>query len=111
MGSNARKMIALTNSGEKVNASAVSQHVASAAVKSSGVARDSASMRVASGVPGLAVEAASAPEWREPVAGGEQRLTRRRSGLGTNVAAYEAHENACASLRNASGSQPLNAIR
>ena len=48
---------------------------------------------------------------RAAVAGGVQRLTRSRSGLGTNVAAYESHASVCDSPRKTSGNQPLNSNR
>jgi hypothetical protein len=101
----------LTNSEDEVKTTTVGKPVASAAVNLQSGARDPSSASELIGVPGLAVEAASAAEWRELVAGGGERLTNRRSGLGTNVAAYEAHVNVCASLRKTSGNQPLNLIR
>src|SRR5206468_1690538 len=111
MRSNVPEKIALTHCGEKVNASTVSQPVASVAVKSKRGAPGSALRKSANAVPGLAVEAASAATWRASVARGGERLTVVGADWETPVAAYEAHVNMCASPRKACGDQPLNIIR
>jgi len=112
--SNAVKIISMTHGGDKAKTVEMGQRgaIVVVKVKKNQGSSPSSDSRWIAGEASQALRPVEAPHQRGQLwlkVG--QRLTKRRSGLGTNVAAYEAHASVCASLRKTSGNQPLNANR